>query len=413
MEIVELIKELLPKCNADQVREIFNCVSDQLQKMDGNISKSSEEFGRQQRQEDRFEVNFLGTLTRLTDVRPGERKDYSVTIKDISRNGMRLWVDTNFVPSRVIEVTFSAKGNKIKQNQLEIVRMRRKDTNEGSWLELGCQSISPKEVRRLQLLEESVAKLHKNMMNKGQTTVIVVGEQNKTMLKLFSTYAGKQRYNVTFVENLPKARRAIQKKQPQLAIFYLKEQEYTGHEFAVFLNSISSSSLATLAIIDKDKARTPLLQAGIDECLSANNYEDFIFRSVERAMLSHAMQNTDTDSLHGQVLIFSVQRSRINFISFHLEENGFNICIANNLNEAKNFALQDESFDAVFADYLPGQSDEFAILKSIFKNTPVIALCDNFSVGKQAVKEEADNYLCKPLNKEDISMVVKQFVHSA
>ena len=356
MEIAELVKELLPKCNADQVREIYNCVSDQLQKMDGNISKSSEELGRQQRQDDRFEVDFLGTLTRLTDVRPGERKDYSVTIKDISRSGMRLWVDTNFVPSRVIEVTFSAKGNKIKQNQLEIVRMRRKDTNEGTWLELGCQSISRKEVRRLQLQEESVAKLRYKMMNRGQTTILVVGEQKKTMLKLFSTYVGQQRYNVTFVDNLPQARQAIQKKQPQLAIFYLKEQEYASREFTLFLNS-NPSSLATLAIIDKDEARTPLLQAGVDECLSINNYEDFIFRSIERALLGHAMQDTNTDSLHGQVLIFSLQKSRINFTSFHLEENGFNVCIANNLNEAKNFALQDDSFDAVFADYLPGQSD--------------------------------------------------------
>ncbi|MBN2376563.1 MAG: PilZ domain-containing protein [Sedimentisphaerales bacterium] len=412
MEIAEFIIELLPKCNKDQVRKIYNRVSDQLHTLDGKVSKSSEELGRQERQEDRFEVDFLGTLTRLTDVRPGERKDYSVTIKDISRSGMCLWVDTNFVPSRVIEVTFSAKGNKIKQSQLEIVRIRRKDTNEGSWLELGCQSISRKEVRRLQLQEESVVKLRNKMMNRGPTTILVVGEQKNTMIKLFSSYVGKQRYNVTFVDNLPQARQAIQRKQPQLVIFNLKEQEYISREFTLFLNS-NPSSLATLAIIDKEEARTPLLQAGVDECLSVNNYEDFVFRSIERALLGHAMQNINTDSLHGQVLIFSVQRSRINFISFHLEENGFNVCVANNLNEAKNFAFQDDSFDAVFADYLPGQSDEFAILREIFDNIPVIALCDNFSNGQQAVKDGANNYLCKPLNKEDVIMVIKQFVHPA
>ena len=172
----EKIEKILAACSVDELRDIDRMVSERLKKADANFSKLSAELGRKQRRDKRVDVNFLGTLTRLTDIRPGERKEYSVTIKDLSRTGICLWVDVNFVPSRVVEVVFSTPGGKHKKCQLEIVRMRKKNTKDGSWLELGCQIIGKEQVSRLRLKDEHLAKVRSKIKSWGKVDILVIGK---------------------------------------------------------------------------------------------------------------------------------------------------------------------------------------------------------------------------------------------
>ena len=400
-------EKFLNTCSAEELCTVQEIISKQLQKIDKDLSKIDDESARKLRCEKRYDVDFIGTLTRITDVKPKERKDYSVTIKNMSRSGMCLWVDTNFTHSRIIQVTFNAPGGKIKQCLLEIIRMHRKSTKDGAWLELGCQSVSREEVRRLRMQEEQANRACSKLRSGGKVNILVVGPQDDSFNRIFSAQNVIKRYSVKFADSLAQAVNPIKNAEAQLVIFRLEDELYTKPHFTVCIQT-KPASLATLAIIEKEDKRPTLLQAGVDECLSVNNCEEFLLRAIERTLASHAVRGIVKTTLSGRVLIVSVQNARLNLLSHHLEENDYNVRLAHGLEEANH--CMTEPFDAVFVDYNASHPEEMAHLQMQFSGLPIIALCDDYHAGRQAVMNGASNYLCMPLDKEDIQMIVKQLM---
>ena len=113
------IEKLLQNCDLRELYSLESILTDLIQKAKQNAAKQKETKGRQLRNEDRFDTNLMGTLIRITDVKPGERKEFSINIQDLSRSGMKFKVDTNFIPSRIVEVLFGAPGGKIKKAFME------------------------------------------------------------------------------------------------------------------------------------------------------------------------------------------------------------------------------------------------------------------------------------------------------
>ena len=398
------IEKLLQRCDLKQLNEIKKTVSEMIEREIGNQSYWDDQNGRKQRREERFETNLLGTMTRITDVKPGERKEYSVSVHDISRNGMCLKVDTNFTPSRVVEVTFAAPGGKIKRCFMEVVRVRKMTNENGSWLEVGCRSAGTEEVRRLRLQEEQVTKTRSKLRSQRGILIILVGDNSDEFEKKLTAKIKIKNYSVRRFDSVHQAIHNAEKLQAQLAIFCRGSHLCRDSKMLDELKS-KPSELATLAIIESEEDRMPLILAGIDECLMEQNYEEYLFHSIERSMVGHALrQNKKSMNMSGRVLIQSIDNTRINLITYQLEEYGYSTRVANDLEEAQNCVK--DPFDMILADYDPDNPEEFRSLRELFNDLPVIALCDDISHGQKAIVDSASNYLCMPPTKEDIQMIL-------
>ncbi|MCK4628494.1 MAG: PilZ domain-containing protein [Sedimentisphaerales bacterium] len=399
------IEKLLQRCDIKQLHDLKKIVSDMIEKEAGNRSYWDDQNGRKQRREERFDTNLLGTLTRITDVKPGERKEYSVTVQDISRGGMCLKVDTNFVPSRVVEITFASPGGKIKHCFMEVVRVRKMTNENGSWLEVGCRGASTEEVRRLRLQEEQVTRTRGKLHSQRGILIILVGDNSDEIERKLAAKIKVKNYSIRRFDSIHQAMHNAEKLQAQLAIFCRGSRLCHDSEMLDELK-LKPSELATLAIIESEEDRMPLILAGIDECLMEQNYEEYLFHSIERAMVGHALrQNKKTQQISGRILIQSIDNTRINLVTYQLEEHGYSIWVANDLEEARNYVK--DPFDMILADYDVDNPEEFRSLRELFYELPVIALCDDIVHGQQAIVDGAGNYLCMPPTKEDIQMILE------
>jgi len=401
---IEKIAKLLQRCDLQELRKVETVLADLIRKVTEHANWDDQD-GSCRRAEKRFESNLLGTLTRLTDVKPGEKKEYSVTIQDISRSGMCLRVDTNFTPSRVVKVTFGAPGGQIKQCNLEIVRMLKMSNQDGSWLEVGCRSINNEEVRRLCLHEEQIAKARSKLYRRHSIFIVVVGNENDVEKTRLMSKLKSQDYNVRRADSIHVALQSAERTKAQLMILCNGSEVCEDPEL---LQSIKSrpAELAILAIIKNHEHRAVLLAAGVDECLDDQKKEEFLFHAIERAMVGHAVRhNRNAKQLSGRVLIFSIDSARINMMAYQLKENGYSYRVATNIEDADKFLT--DPFDLVISDYDIDCIVEFKKLRMMFNELPMVAMCEDLSLGQQAIVDGANDYLCMPPGREDIQMILE------
>jgi DNA-binding response OmpR family regulator len=401
---IEKIAKLLQRCDLQELHKVETVLADLIRKVTDHANWDDQD-GSHRRSEKRFESNLLGTLTRLTDVKPGERKEYSVTIQDISRSGMCLRVDANFTASRVVRVMFGAPGGQIKRCNLEVVRMRKMSNQDGTWLEVGCRSVNNEEVRRLCLYEEQIAKARGKLHRHHSIIILVVGNEKDVERTRLVPKLKNQDYNVRRVDSLCVAMQSAEKTKAQLLIVC------NGSELcndAGLLQELQNRpvELAIMAIIKKHEHRAILLAAGVDECLDEQRKDEFLFHAIERAMVGHSVRhNKNAKQLSGRVLIYSIDNTRVNMMAYQLNENGYSYRVITDMEDAAKFT--NDPFDLVVADYDSDSVKEFKKLRTMFSELPVVAMCEDISLGQQAIVNGANDYLCMPPGREDIRMVLE------
>ena len=400
------IEELLEKCTIRELEYIEHLVQEMVVKSKIDEGQWNDEEGRMRRREPRFETKVLGTLTRVTDVKPGERKEFSVTICDISRSGMKLIVDPNFIPSRVVDVTFAAPGGKIKRSILEIVRMRKMVNEDGSWLEVGCRSIGEKEVRRLRLQEEKIVKMRNKLHKKTGLLVLLVGPETSETTQMLARIKSAD-YQIKHVTAVSEAMKSAEKMSAQLAIL-CQGSEICEDEKALAELKTAPPGLAILAIVENDADRFFLLHAGVDECITRVNglaQEDFLFHAIERALVGHVVRRRGRQGPTAKALIIGTNNTKVNLITYQLEEHGYTGRPAQNLEKAKSF--EEKEFDLIFVDFDNTENEDFERIMKYFCGLPVIALCDEIGYGHQAMSLGANNYICMPPGREEMRMILE------
>jgi len=400
------IEELLEKCTRRELEYIEQLVQDMVVKAKIGKDRWDDEEGSMRRREPRFDTNMLGTLTRVTDIKPGERKEFSVTINDVSRSGMKLIVDPHFIPSRVVEVTFAAPGGKIKKSVLEIVRMRKMVNEDGSWLEIGCRSIEQEEVRRLRLQEEKIVKMRNKLHKKTGLLVLLVGPETSETTQILARIKSAD-YQIKHVTAIHEAMKRAEKMSAQLAILCQGSEICEDEKLMAELKA-APPGLATLAIVENDADRFPLLHAGIDECITRVNgssREDFLFHAIERALVGHVVRRRDRQGPTAKALIIGTNNTKLNLITYQLEEQGYTGQSAQDLEEAKHF--EEKEFDLIFVDFDNMQTEGFEQIMKYFCGLPVIAMCDEIGYGHQAMSMGANNYICMPPGRDEMHMILE------
>ncbi|MBN2212519.1 MAG: PilZ domain-containing protein [Sedimentisphaerales bacterium] len=365
-----------------------------------------EETASNMRQEKRFNANLMGTLKRITDLRPGERKEWCINIQDISRSGMCFKVDTNFIPSRLVEITFSQPGGKIKQCFMEVVRMKKQVDSHGAWLEVGCRSVDNDKVTRLRLQEDRIARLRAKLYNKTGILILVIGPDSEDTVKVTSLLKSED-YQVKQMNSLDEALKSADRLQAQLAIFC--EGSAMARNEKLLRDAVSGNTrLARLAILQDNKDSFKLFQAGIDECLMEKQVDEFLFRALERALVGHITRRSLAGhSGNAKAIVISQYNTWVNMLKFYLSEYGFRSEVKRDYADME--ALDYTDSDLIFMDYDP---ESVEIFEQVCQKSgiPVIALCDDVGAGHQAMVQGGHNYLCMPPDKEDVRMILESTV---
>ena len=317
------IEDILNRCDLSELIKVEKIVQKLIENQKSASKLSDEEQGSQLRREQRFQTNILGTLVRITDIKPGERKEYSVTLKDISQSGICLIVDLNFVPSRIVEVVFAGPGGKIKRSYLEVVRMRKMTNQDGSWLEVGCRAVGDEEVRRARLQEDQIAKMRSKMHKRSGIIILAVGPETEENNKLIERVKLAS-YQVRQITGIVPAMESARKISAQLAILCNGSEISKDPKLLAELAK-APSTLARIAIVDNDEDRFALIEAGVDECLKKRDSkkDDFLFYGIERAMVSHLLRQGKSLNSTTKALVVSMDNTKINLITYQLEDHGY------------------------------------------------------------------------------------------
>jgi len=401
------IQAFIETCTPSQLRTLEKLVAEQLKKVPAPTVELDDENARRLRAESRFDLELHGSLRRLTDIRPNQRTEYAVMIRDVSRNGMCVHITAGFVASRAVEVTFQGPNGKVKTVQLEVVRMKRIHQGERKWLELGCRSITKEELNEMLEEERQARAIIEKATRKEDITVFLISQRQLELRPLIAKIK-REGYHVRPLNNLQLLQKELREKLTQLAILIEGSATARDAQDMETLQDISSD-IAILGFVENEADRCALLKAGVDECVLNDQVETLLFRAMERALVGHTMRQSSTQSPHSsRALIISSNRITLNMLNYHLSEAGLRCDKASSYTDIKDHDLQD--YTLILADFSPQDSEPFKVLRSQFTNKALVAICEKITYGTEAMACQASDYISLPLNQEQIQIMVQTLV---
>jgi len=400
----ENIKSLLQQCGLKELLEIECYLESLISNSEYEVPLELEDNEELIRREPRAFTKIFGVLTRLTDVQPGEAVEYNAQILDLSRHGMRLRVNHDFCPSRIIKVNFPGPKKTWKESFLEIVRTLKKHNRNEQWLELGCRSISEESARLWQSKEKKITRLQNKLQQKSSLLILVIGLYNQDNVK-FIAHLKSEGYLVQHLYHLHQLNQGNKYQNANLAIFCV-DSLLSEHLDTIEEIKTKRPSLATLAIIKSEQNRSAFFTAGIDECIIEENCEELILPSIERAVISRQLQqNNQKPKSQFHILVFSAEKAAMNIICHYLEQHQYNckkMDSTDNIND-----LPAKEYNLVLADYNPDSPEIFGIIQKHFSGKPIIALTEDINHGQQALALGAENYLSIPPNLKHLQMIIE------
>ncbi|MBI9019376.1 MAG: PilZ domain-containing protein [Phycisphaerae bacterium] len=404
---LDLIKKELENLDYLQLKEIEDKVKLLIIHAGSVMADMPEEFAKQFRSNKRFDTNFIGTVTRLTDLKSGQKNQYTTIVSDISNGGIGLRLPASFVPARLIDVQFTGNDKKIRKYYLDIVRIKKTEINGENFLDIGCKIVSSADAEMLIEREKRIGKMKNRLDNKVKALILLAGareDQNKTII----SPVRNEGYQIRRIENIPHAIETATKMAAQLLILsqgtrLLREPD----TLQCIINM--PKEIATLAIIDNEEDKARLYQAGIDECITIASCENYLFHAIERAMLNHAYYY-ETNSAIGKAIVCGQSSQSINMAAYYLIEMGYKSQCISNMRDIHKFKLDSEDFDIIFAEYDEETTEDFRKIMSYFPDKRIVAMCKNFDLGRGAMACGAENYLTIPACHDDVKRIINKVV---
>ncbi|MBN1436595.1 MAG: PilZ domain-containing protein [Sedimentisphaerales bacterium] len=392
---IEEIKSLLAQCSTEDLHELKETICALITKAEITGIITDKTTSRDMRRESRFDLGTQGSLRRLTNIRAGQKTEYTVEIKNISRNGTCLLVPANFAFSTVVEIVFPGPDYKMKRCLLEVVRIRRAVIDENHYLELGCRSITKKELTVRLEEDHRISELQRHISDRRAIPVTLVTQESINTEEVQSQIEALG-HPVQIVNTVQEALGLENARQSQLVVLLDCDRLVQDIEQMHALVD-TPKKMAKLAIINDHEQRCLLLKAGVDECLIAEHMEAYLCQMMDRALAGSAIRKGyKIKREKNDVLILSTDNKQINMLGFFLDEYAITWKAAHDISELEEDEI--ESYGVLFVEFDTGKKDQFRQIQKQLTDTIIIAVCNNLGHGKWAMSCKATEYITMPLS---------------
>ena len=428
---VESWKEPLLKLPLDELKKAQCFVTDLIQTLETLRTTTEEPIVifppkdfikiEERRRDKRFDMELEGVCSVVNKQESEVTKEIPITIKDISKRGLRFITNQSFMPSDILVVTFQLPHTKVsgrvyknpqKKVYVEIGRVAEFPTPTGLKYDIGAQSIESERVVELAKEEENRTLVNKRLAIKGETRILVVSIK-ETLSKRLEEILLKQGYVVC---------KANQKQQ---AIALLRK-----NKFDIVISDVDTAKINEFELLKDTKMEFPhvgliveldtiedwknILSLGVDNYLTKNfNDEEFhiILESLHRKLLYRSMFSID----------FKKSRSEsLNMLTLSKKEVLKNLlCSASKEKELKLYFVDDTArahvvlkrykIDLIIVDAeitgLEGCQFHMNVKKN-FPSIESIVISKNLQERCDYLVSGADNFIVEPIEPQEVFAVL-------
>ena len=375
----------------------------------------------EQRRDKRFDMELEGVCSVVNKQESEVTKEIPITIKDISKRGLRFITNQSFMPSDILVVTFQLPHTKVsgrvyknpqKKVYVEIGRVAEFPTPTGLKYDIGAQSIESERVVELAKEEENRTLVNKRLAIKGETRILVVSIK-EALSKRLEEILLKQGYVVC---------KANQKQQ---AIALLRK-----NKFDIVISDIDTAKINEFELLKDTKMEFPhvgliveidtiedwknILSLGVDNYLTKNfNNEEFniILESVHKKLLYMSMFSIDfkksrSESLN--ILVLSRKEVLKNLLCSASKEKGLKLYFVDDTARAL-IVLKRYKIDFISVDAEITGREGCQLLMNIKKNFPNIesvVISKNLQERCDYLVSGADNFIVEPIELQEIFAVL-------
>jgi len=375
----------------------------------------------ERRRDKRFDMELEGVCSVVKKQESEASKDALITIKDISKRGLRFITNQSFMPSDILVVTFQlpptmVSGHVYKNPQkkvyVEIRRVAEFPTPTGLKYDIGAQSIESERVVELAKEEENRTLINKRLAIKGETRILVVSIK-EALSKRLEEILLKQGYVVC---------KANQKQQ---AIALLRK-----NKFDIVISDIDTAKINEFELLKDIKTEFPhvgfiveidtiedwknILSLGADSYLTKNfNDEEFniILESLHKKLLYKSMFGVDfkKSRLEGlNILALSRKEVLRNLLCSASKEKGLKLFFVDDTARAL-IVLKRYKIDFISVDAEITGREGCQFLMNIKKNFPhieTIVISKNLQERCDYLVSGADNFIVEPIESREILAVL-------
>ncbi|MCR4320512.1 MAG: response regulator [Candidatus Brocadiaceae bacterium] len=429
---VESWKEPLLKLPLDELKKAQCFVADLIQTLE-TLHKSTEEpiliFPpeepvkiEERRRDKRFDMELEGVCSVVKKQESEVSKEIPITIKDISKRGLRFITNQTFMPSDILVVTFQLPSTMVsghvyknpqKKVYVEIRRVAEFPTPTGLKYDIGAQSIESERVVELAKEEENRTLVDKRLARKEGTRILVVSIK-EALSKRLEEILLKQGYVVC---------KANQKQQ---AIALLRK-----NKFDIVISDIDTAKINEFELLKDTKMEFPhvgliveidtiedwknILSLGVDNYLTKNfNDEEFhiILESVHKKLLYISMFGIDFKKSRSESLnILALSRKEVlkNLLCSASKEKGLKLYFVDDTARAfivlKRYKID---FIIVDAEITGTEGCQFLMnTKKDFLNIESIVISKNLQERCDYLVSGADDFIVEPVESQEIFAVLR------
>ncbi len=356
-----------------------------------------------QRREERVQTSLEGTLIRLTDLRPGEPREFPVKIKNISAHGMCLQMDERFIPSRLMRVTFVAPKGKVMEREIEICWLKKIGSEDQPVHLTGCRTVTPEQSRRLIQQDEKLIHILHRLHKKRDIRLLVLGPDTPAAKRLLEAIR-QMGFPLVYKTDILHTCNHIEQHHAEVLIF---TDWLSVCQNALYVDKINRScpDLPKIALLTNQESATPHLRSGIDECLDEPTNKKEILNALERALTQRIYgAGSQCRFVDKKAALLCLPAPFAKILTCYLENCDF---YAPSVSSLDPKALNDSQIN--FVQFEPGQEDTLLLLRRKYPEVPLIACCDNVSHGQTARQSGAHDYLCPPPKEQDVLRILQKY----
>ncbi|MBI9019532.1 MAG: PilZ domain-containing protein, partial [Phycisphaerae bacterium] len=411
----ENIRNLMSECSLGQLLQIETYLEGQIKKQEAITAKLGDPKGRKNRKEVRINTRIRAKIERITNISPGEYKEFTAYIEDISRHGMKLKItDPNYIHSKIIKVIFWGPKKTVKNAYMQIARTRYCESNSEKWIEIGCHSIKDEQVRRLRQTEKQridrIAIGRKNKELKARkiknADIYLVGfaknEENdlKSMINSFGYGVNE----VDGISDIPADKSSHQKYQ--IAVLSPNiELSKNPHIIEQFKSQ--RPNVAGLAIVEDGYSIDDADPQGHLDYMTMEEVYVRLHHYIKKALLHHFVPQTMKKNDKPTILTISSNENLQKELEEHFHEIGYECQFVNDRLEAEMSEV--ENISAVIFDQGSLEINDLAAITNYYHDLPMVSLTNDWDQGEIAISMGINNYISLPLEKDKLDRILDSY----